>query len=168
HNRGAENTLTLGDGSTFEGVGYGGPLEATDLVNAVDIPAEGVEATEADLCAPDSLDDEAAAGKVVVCTRGAYALVDKGSEVSDSGGVGMVLINDPAGAAGQNAIMYGLPATRLTAEDGQVVKAYAATDGATAELSATEATVVNAPEMASFSSYGPALAGGGDLLKPDI
>ncbi len=168
HNRGAENTLTLGDGTTIEGVGYGGPLEATPLVNAEAIPAEGVDVAEANLCAPGSVDDAAAAGNVVVCTRGAYALVDKAAEVINSGGVGMVLINDPAGASGQNAILYGLPATHLLAEDGAVVKAYAATEGATAAFSETRNVTVNAPEMASFSSYGPALAGGGDLLKPDI
>ncbi|GAA1140489.1 cell wall-binding repeat-containing protein [Ornithinicoccus hortensis] len=168
HNRGATNSVTLGDGTTFDGVGYGGPLEATELVNAVDIPAEGVDASEADLCATGAVDDEGAAGKVVVCTRGAYALVDKAAELIDSGAAGMVLINDPAGAGGQNAIIYGLPATHLLAEDGQVVKAYAATDGATAEISDTDNTPVNAPEMAAFSSYGPALAGNGDLLKPDI
>nr|WP_306270360.1 S8 family serine peptidase [Ornithinimicrobium sp. HY1793] len=168
HNRGAQNSVTLGDGASFDGVGYGGPLAATALVNAEDIPAEGADVAEANLCAPGTVDDAGAAGKIVVCTRGAYALVDKGTEVINSGGAGMIMINDPAGAAGQNAIIYGLPATHLTAEDGVLVKAYAATEGATAEFSATENTTVNAPEMASFSSYGPALAGGGDLLKPDI
>ena len=168
HNRGAENSVTLGDGATYDGVGYGGPVDAP-LVYAGDIPATGVAASEAELCATGAVDDAAAAGNIVVCLRGAYALVDKGSEVANSGGVGMVMINDPAGAAGQNAIIYDVPATHLTAADGQLVKAYAQTAAdPTATISATANTVVNAPEMASFSSYGPALAGGGDLLKPDI
>ncbi|WP_256842925.1 S8 family serine peptidase [Ornithinimicrobium cryptoxanthini] len=168
HNRGAENSVTLGDGATYDGVGYGGPVDAP-LVYAGDIPATGVAATEAELCAPGAVDDTAADGNIVVCMRGAYALVDKGSEVANSGGVGMVMINDPAGAAGQNAIIYDVPATHLEAADGQLVKAYAQTAAApTATISATTNTVVNAPAMASFSSYGPALAGGGDLLKPDI
>src|SRR5690606_34191022 len=168
HNRGALNSVTLGNGATYAGVGYGGPLEETPLVNAEAIPATGFAASEANLCAPGSVDDAGAAGKIVVCTRGAHALVDKAAEVINSGGAGMVLINDPAGAGGQNAIIYGLPATHLLAEDGQAVKAYAATAGATASISATVATEVNAPEMASFSSYGPAIAGAGDLLKPDV
>src|SRR5690606_29639651 len=114
HNRGAENSVTLGDGATYDGVGYGGPVDAP-LVYAGDIPATGVAASEAELCATGAVDDAAAAGNIVVCLRGAYALVDKGSEVANSGGVGMVMINDPAGAAGQNAIIYDVPATHLTA-----------------------------------------------------
>nr|WP_306254565.1 cell wall-binding repeat-containing protein [Ornithinimicrobium cryptoxanthini] len=168
HNRGAENSVTLGNDATYDGVGYGGPVEAP-LVYAGDIPATGVAASEAELCATGAVDDAAADGNIVVCMRGAYALVDKGSEVANSGGVGMVMINDPAGAAGQNAIIYEVPATHLAAAEGQLVKDYAQTAAApTATISATTNTIVNAPEMASFSSYGPALAGGGDLLKPDI
>nr|WP_281497169.1 cell wall-binding repeat-containing protein [Ornithinimicrobium sp. F0845] len=168
HNRGALNSVTLGNEVTYDGVGYGGPLESTALVDAESIPATGIPASEANLCAPGSVDDAEAAGKIVVCTRGAYALVDKADEVINSGGAGMILINDPAGAGGQNAIIYGLPATHLLAEDGVEVKAYAASEGATASISATTPTEVNAPEMAAFSSFGPAIAGGGDLLKPDI
>jgi hypothetical protein len=49
------------------------------------------------------------------------------------------------------------------------VLAYAATPGATASLSAGEQIAgAIAPDIASFSSRGPALAGTGDLLKPDI
>lgn len=166
HDRGALNTLTLGDGREFEGVGYGGPLDATDLVLAADVAAEG--ASDAELCAPGSLDDDLTVDKLVVCDRGAYALVDKAAEVKDSGGAGMVLVNLPGAAASQNAIIYGLPATHLTAEDGVEVKNYAADDGATGAISETTTVRVDAPSMASFSSYGPALAGGGDLLKPDI
>jgi hypothetical protein len=50
-----------------------------------------------------------------------------------------------------------------------VIKAYAATAGATATIN--QATIVYnepAPFTASFSSRGPLLAGGGDLLKPDV
>jgi subtilisin family serine protease len=49
------------------------------------------------------------------------------------------------------------------------VKAYAATVGATARIN--QATLIYnapAPFTASFSSRGPLLAGGGDLLKPDV
>ncbi|WP_431473177.1 S8 family serine peptidase [Ornithinimicrobium sp. W1665] len=166
HDRGALNTLTLGDGRTFEGVGYGGPLDATDLVLAADVAAAGAEDPE--LCPTGSLDDELTAGKLVVCDRGAYALVDKAAEVKNSGGAGMVLVNLPGGAANQNAIIYGLPATHLTAPDGAEVKEYAAGQAGTGAISETTTVQVDAPSMAGFSSYGPALAGGGDLLKPDI
>ncbi|QDO90097.1 S8 family serine peptidase [Ornithinimicrobium ciconiae] len=168
HNRGALNSVTLGNDATYNGVGYGGPLEETALVNAADIPAASSTPAAADLCGPGTVDDTEAEGKIVVCTRGEHALVDKAAEVINSGGVGMIMINAVGGAGSQNAIIYGLPATHLNATDGVAVKAYAATEGATASISETTNTVINAPEMASFSSYGPALAGGGDLLKPDI
>ena len=51
----------------------------------------------------------------------------------------------------------------------RAIKAYAATAGATATINA--ATIVfdaPAPFTAAFSSRGPLLAGGGDLLKPDV
>ncbi len=49
------------------------------------------------------------------------------------------------------------------------MKAYAATAGATATINAS--TIVfdaAAPFTASFSSRGPLVAGGGDMLKPDV
>lgn len=167
HDRGVVNTLTLGDGSTYEGVGFGGPLEATELVLAADVAAPG--ATNPELCGTGTLDDAQTEGKVVVCDRGAHALVDKAAEVKASGGAGMVLVNVPGGAENQNAILYGIPATHLLAADGTAVKDYVSgTTEPTGALSASTTETVNAPSMASFSSYGPALAGGGDLLKPDI
>ncbi|WP_202613662.1 S8 family serine peptidase [Ornithinimicrobium cerasi] len=167
HDRGAVNTLTLGNGATYEGVGYGGPLAATPMVLAASVAASG--AVSPQLCGTGTLDDTKVTGKIVICDRGEHALVDKAAEVKASGGAGMVLVNLPGGAANQNAILYGMPATHLTAADGTAVKAYvAANPSATGAISATTTVKVPAPSMASFSSYGPALAGGGDLLKPDI
>jgi len=169
HDRGVKNFVTLGNGETYEGVGFGGPLEDTSLVLGSAISTGDSTSEDADLCAPGSLDDAAAAGKVVVCTRGEYALVDKGAEVLNSGGAGMILVNAVGAATSLNAIMYGLPASHLSAEDGVAVKGYAADNpDATAAISASESVTLEAPSMASFSSYGPALAGEGDLLKPDI
>jgi hypothetical protein len=48
------------------------------------------------------------------------------------------------------------------------LRAYAQTSGASATLSAGTKVVAEASEVAEFSSRGPALAGEGDLLKPDI
>ena len=169
HDRGVKNSLTTGSGTTFQGVGFGGPLAATPMVLASAIPAAGATPAQADLCGAGTLDDSLASGRLVVCTRGAHALVDKGAEVKDSGGAGMVLVNAVGGAASLNAIMYGLPATHLSAEDGVKVKAYVSgTTAPTGTMSATQNVTLEAPAMASFSSYGPAVAGGGDLLKPDI
>jgi hypothetical protein len=46
------------------------------------------------LCFPGSLDSDKVRGKIVVCTRGVNARVEKGLVVKQAGGVGMVLCND--------------------------------------------------------------------------
>ncbi len=169
HDRGVENTLTTGDGITYDGVGYGGPIGPLPMVLARDIPAAGATAAQADLCGPGTVDDAGAAGKMVVCTRGAHAFVDKGAEVAASDGAAIVVANAEGGAATMVPIIYSIPGVHLNADDGAKVKAYVSGQPApTGTIGASEYVKVEAPSMASFSSFGPALAGEGDLLKPDI
>src|SRR6185295_744371 len=62
-----------------------------------------------------------------------------------------------------------VPTVHLADTDRGLVKAYAATAGATARIN--QATIVfdtPAPLTAAFSSRGPITAGGGDVLKPDV
>ena len=62
-----------------------------------------------------------------------------------------------------------MPTVHLELPRRRRVKAYAAhrrRHGV--DLAAADTDPVAAPAMAGFSSFGPALAGGGDLLKPDI
>jgi hypothetical protein len=56
----------------------------------------------------------------------------------------------------------------VTLADGQAIKAFAATAGATASLSVFTAKPLRAPKVADFSSVGPSISSNGDLLKPDI
>ena len=169
HDRGVENTLTTGDGTTYDGVGYGGPTAQLPMVLASTIPAAGYTAAQADLCGPGTVDDAGAAGKMVVCTRGEHPFVDKGAEVAASGGAAIVVANSPTGASTLLPIIYSIPGFHLTAEDGEALKAYVSDqDAPTGAINASKYVEVDAPSMASFSSFGPALAGGGDLLKPDI
>src|SRR5690606_14736844 len=68
-----------------------------------------------------------------------------------------------------NADFHSVPSIHLNGTDGTAVKAYAEESARpVARISDQSTDPVDAPEMAGFSSYGPALAGGGDLLKPDI
>ncbi|NUT37217.1 MAG: S8 family peptidase [Hamadaea sp.] len=169
HDRGNQKTVTLGNGASYTGVGVvSTPVASTGLVNSSAIPAAGRTVADADLCMIGSIDPAQAAGKIVVCTRGSNARVEKSQVVKAAGGVGMVLVN-PAAAPGLVGDFHSVPTVHLEgAAGGDAVKAYAATPGATASLSVTDPTPVKAPVMAGFSSAGPALAGGGDLLKPDI
>ena len=62
-----------------------------------------------------------------------------------------------------------MPTVHLPDTNRAAVEAYAATAGATATIN--QSTIVfnaPAPFTAAFSSRGPLLAGGGDLLKPDV
>jgi hypothetical protein len=68
-----------------------------------------------------------------------------------------------------NADFHFVPSVHLQNTARAAVKAYAAMPGATATVNKGEVVLTAAaPFTASFSSRGPLLAGGGDLLKPDL
>jgi hypothetical protein len=72
HHRDYTADLTLGSGKVLAGKGaQKAPLGPLPLVYGGAIPASGVDAAEAALCGPVSLDPDAAAGKIVVsvCAR---------------------------------------------------------------------------------------------------
>ena len=121
--------------------------------------------------AQPTLDPVKVNGKIVVCQRSnvlpTNARVDKSVAVLNAGGVGVILANVAAGQS-LNADFHSVPAIHVDNVAGAAITAYAATANPTATISAILPIPVRAPSMAGFSSFGPALAGGGDLLKPDI
>ncbi len=176
HNRGAEKTVTLGNGQSYSGVGVGDAVGPAPLVVSTAVAAPGVTGDAATLCrlpaengGVASLDPAKVAGKIVVCDRGVTDRVNKSAAVKLAGGIGMILANT-SDAQSLNADFHSVPSIHVNATDGTAIKAYATASGAgaTATISAMSKDPVDAPEMAGFSSYGPALAGDGDLLKPDI
>jgi subtilisin family serine protease len=108
----------------------------------------------------------AAAGKIVFCERGTNARVEKSFEVQRVGGIGMVLVNPPAGGS-LNADLHFVPSVHLQGDKYATIEA-AALAGKTASISGEVLERQPAPFMAAFSSRGPILGGGGDLLKPDL
>ncbi|MCU1538828.1 MAG: hypothetical protein JWP82_3179, partial [Humibacillus sp.] len=169
HDRGATKTLTLGNGAKYTGLGVGAGVGPAPLVLSTEVGLAAAAPTEVRLCYPGTLDPAKVAGKIVVCDRGVNARIDKSAAVKAAGGVGMVLANTSA-VQSLNADFHSVPSIHVDAAAGAATKAYVtgATGTATATISAVDPTPMRAPEMAGFSSYGPALAGGGDLLKPDI
>lgn len=164
-----EELLNAGDDDapTYTGVGVGEGATG-NVVDSSTIPAEGFTAEESTLCLLGSVDDAAAEGNIVLCTRGQNDRVQKSQEVLESGGIGMIHINN-TDAESLNADFHSVPTIHLNGTDGAEVKAWVAeNDPAVATISEQSTDPVNAPEMAGFSSFGPALAGDGDLLKPDI
>lgn len=170
-----EATATLGNGEAFAGASIsvdmteGGEATTGSLVLSDVLGATGVSLSDVQLCAPNSLDaSKVAAGTIVVCDRGVYDRVAKSAEVARVGGVGMIMVNVTPGSVDADA--HSVPTVHLDAQYRDAVRAYAATEGATASLAFGNSTdvVTAVPQLAGFSSRGPILPDGGDILKPDI
>lgn len=167
-----EATVTLGDGTAMAGASVtvdmtpGAPALTGDLVLADSVKLAG--AADANLCIAGTLDPALAAGKIVVCERGVSARVDKSAEVARAGGIGSILVNVVPGSTDLDN--HVIPTIHLDAQFHDALMAYAATAGATATFTPGNSTGIEppTPQVAGFSSRGPVLADGSDILKPDI
>ena len=175
HNRDGQGSVTLGSGATFSGASLATPVASRPFIDSTAAGLPGVDATELALCFSASvvnngapvLDPAKVAGKIVLCDRGTNARVDKSLAVQAAGGAGMVLVNVTPNSL--NADFHFVPSVHVAETARPALKAYAATPGATATINqATIVFNVPAPLTAAFSSRGPLIAGGGDLLKPDV
>ena len=174
HNRSGSTTITLGNGATYTGASLTNGVGPAPIVRAQDAGVAGADPNLLRQCFsnPVVLDPALVAGKIVVCERGgaapANARVDKSLAVKNAGGVGVVVANVAAGAS-VNADLHSIPAIHVDNVAGAAIAAYAQTAGATATIAqATVNANEPAPAVAGFSSRGPSIAGGGDVLKPDF
>lgn len=171
HGRAFQSDVTLGNGAKYSGASTNNaPLASTAMIRAEDA---GIGGGNANLCfstgAPADqvlLDPAKVAGKVVVCTRGSNARVDKSLAVLNAGGLGMVLADNGAGLVSEP---HSVPTVHVNQADGNAIKAYvvAQAAAATASLSAFYKVQNPAPMMAGFSSRGPNNADA-NILKPDL
>jgi subtilisin family serine protease len=109
-------------------------------------------------------------GQSVVCDRGTIGRVEKGQNVLDAGGGGMVLANDSGNGNSLVADAHVLPAVHISYADGVTLKSWLASDsGHMAAISGTtkDLSAANGDVMAGFSSRGPD-ASVPDVLKPDL
>jgi subtilisin family serine protease len=173
-------TAILGNGRRYAGASVTvnrSPVPArlsARLVLGDRATATGVSSTAAKLCAPGSLSAARTVGKIVVCDRGGsvggipISETDKSATVLAAGGVGMILLNTGTGSGGLD--QHSVPTINLGYSVRTAVRAYAAGSSATVRFIpynvAPGAAAV--PQLATFSSRGPALAGGSDVLKPDV
>jgi len=166
HDRNLQADATLGNAAKYSGASLNTtPVAATPLIRAEDAGIAGASAN-LNLCFsnPLELDPAKVAGKIVVCTRGTNARVDKSFAVQQAGGVGMIMADNGGGLVAE---AHSVPTIHVTQADGAVIKAYAQTAGATAAIGAFYAGVKPAPIMAGFSSRGPN-QGDSNILKPDL
>ena len=171
HSR-TEGTVVTGDGKRYKGASISKTATpSAPLVLSSSIGGGTASAADVALCAPGSLLAGAAAGKIVVCDRGVYDRVAKSAEVKRVGGLGVVLANTNANSLDSD--VHTLPTVHVDNVAGAAIKSYVGTAGAAATASfqvgdTTGGTLTPVPQIAGFSSRGPALANGSDLLKPDI
>lgn len=138
-------------------------------IAAVDAAAAG--AVDPQLCLPGTLDPAEAAGHIVVCDRGGNARAEKSQVVKDAGGIGMVLVNVPGGADSLDNDFHAVPTVHLNAVHRAAVLAYVQ-GGVDRPITLvgenTTGVTTPTPQIAGFSSRGPMLADGSDVLKPDV
>jgi subtilisin family serine protease len=163
-------TVVLGNAKKYAGISTTvfGNVGRAKLVTARSVKRASATGADAAVCAPDTLSRAKAAGKIVVCDRGVIPRADKSAEVKRAGGKGMVLVNLTEGST--DADTHAVPTVHLNVPFGPAVKAYAKKAGATATLKKgnLSTTPIKYPQVASFSSRGPSVGTGGNLLKPDI
>lgn len=159
--------VRLGNGTVLSGHGFEpADLPAARLVRGALIGSardESGRRLDPDACEPGSLDPARAAGTVVLCSGGDPH--DQAVEVHRVGAVGFI-----STFPFRLPLPVGAPWVNLTAKDHARAVRYAATPGATASLlaAAGSRTPITVPQVTSFSARGPALAVGGDVVKPDI
>jgi subtilisin family serine protease len=156
-----EGTVTLGDASTYTGASITEGIPSSSLVDAAD--AGG------DLCIPGTLDSTKVAGKVVLCRRGAIARAGKSQAVLMAGGVGTILYNN-SDVDNLYTDNHATPAVHIDNTPGLAIKAYIASEGASATAGIEccgSGTWAPAPSMTIFSSRGPNPVSE-DLIKPDV
>jgi hypothetical protein len=171
HDRFYVADATLANGNKYTGASTNSKvLASSPLIRAEDA---GVGGGNASLCYSGTpgtgqvpLDPNKVAGKVVICTRGDNARVDKSLAVLNAGGVGMILADNGSGLVSE---AHSVPTVHVSSADGNAIKAYALAQGAAAR--AAIGTFYNqpkpAPIMASFSSRGPNM-GDPNVMKPDL
>jgi hypothetical protein len=174
HGIAGTGTITLGNGTTHTGNSITKGVPSSPLVRSTASGRAGADAESVRLCFhEDVLDPAKVTGKIIICDRGGNVLVDKAAAAKAAGAVGMIIANTttPPSANTTFGILHVIPTVHVVAATGDLIKAYLDANPAAATASFADAVVTYdapAPRMADFSSDGPLIAGGGDLLKPDV
>ncbi|TFW16878.1 S8 family peptidase [Duganella callida] len=175
HNRFLKADVKLGSGVTYSGASLNiNPLpDNTPIIRSEDAAVAGAAPGAVQLCYSKGwnggvavLDPAKVSGKIVTCVRGTNDRIDKSRAVAEAGGVGMVMVDNGGGLVAE---IHSVPTVHVSAADGALIKAYAASKTGTAGLSHFVNAVGStpAPVMASFSSRGPN-SFDGNVLKPDV
>ncbi|CAL1375518.1 unnamed protein product [Linum trigynum] len=161
----------LGNGEELEGESLSrnfGPTVAWSIFDAASINGQPTSK----FCGKGALNGTDLKGKIVLCERGGgVSRVSKGMEVKSAGGAAMILVNGEADGFDTIADAHALPATHVSFDSAQKIRAYLNSTSTPIASLLFKGTVAgnksSAPIVASFSSRGPTLEAVG-ILKPDI
>lgn len=160
-------TVKLGNSSEFYGESAYQPKSWNAKMLPLVYPGSDTFDT---ICSNVSLDSIDVKGKIVLCDSGAIPLDEKGKNVLQAGGVGMIIANLDIDAYTIPAVAHVISASHVSYLDGLTIKAYinsSQSPMATIAFGGTLLGVSPAPVVASFSSRGPSYADP-TILKPDI
>lgn len=165
-----QGTIEFADGAKYRGASImNREVKGAGVVLAANAAATAGDANAA-LCGPDTLDPAKVSGKVVVCDRGVFDRVAKSAEVKRGGGVGMILVN--LSNSSLDTDKHAVPTVHVNPPATEAIKAKVTANPAiTVSLVNKDTTglpLEAQPQIAGFSSRGPLLATGSDLLKPDV
>ena len=164
-----QGRVRLGDGTSYAGAMISDKaVSKRRIILASDAGKPGADPTEVSLCYLGTLDPDKVTDRIVVCNRGVNDRVEKSAAVKLAGGVGMVLVNTTP--TDTDADFHSVPTVHLDYAAGVKVTDYVEAEGrhARASIDPDGHDRTPVPQIAGFSSRGPLIAGGGDILKPDI
>ncbi|WP_051325207.1 S8 family serine peptidase [Glycomyces tenuis] len=135
---------------------------------AADAALDDADPAEAEGCAPGTLDPARTEGFAIVCQRG-NLFTDMANEVAAAGGAALIVRDVEDLGDGSVVTSQAVPTIHIGYDAGlELVDWIAAAEDPTVSVTTSERQGQDAPEMAAFSSAGPALAAGQNMLKPDI
>ncbi|KAF3616156.1 putative subtilisin-like protease-like [Capsicum annuum] len=164
-------TVQLGNKQEIEGESAFHPKELNSTFFPLYEPGKNErEFTEGSYC-QDVLEYTSNGGKIVLCqVGGGITRVGKGQVIKNSGGIGMIVINEEEDGFTTSADAHVLPALDVTYANGMKILAYMNSTKEPVARITFQGMIIgdkNAPTVASFSSRGPSTASPG-ILKPDI
>ncbi len=171
----AASTFPSPEGTvTFPGAGESGAdLKIAGATITVSEDVAGDLAWAGDLgdplCQLGEIPAGSAAGEILVCQRGTNPRVEKSEVAKTAGAIGMILVNAAPGGS-IDTDTHSVPTVHIDGGQYARVVELAQTAGQTATLSPGNSAGASpaVPQLAGFSSHGPVLADGSDILKPDI
>ncbi|THV41447.1 S8 family serine peptidase [Glycomyces buryatensis] len=166
HDQTFRSEFTYGDTTVKVGAIQGAGEYGIKL--GADAALDDADPADAAACNADSLDPAKVEGFAIVCTRG-NLFTDMANEVAAAGGAALVVRDVEDLGAGSVVTSQAVPTMHIGYTDGlALVEWIESTEDPTFSVTSSVRQEQNAPSMAAFSSAGPALSAGQNLLKPDV